>query len=216
MADLGLTTRQAGYVQTILAAGSAHNTQDREIAVMVALTESGLENLANSSIPESLRYDHDGVGKDHASLGIFQQQTPDWGTVAQLMDPATAAAKFFDALGKVPLRGHMSPWAAAQAVQKSAFSDGSNYEKNFPRAQQIMDGMGGGSGGPIGAGLADPSRSSNGLTAVLAWMGNGANWARVGLFALGAALILLALWRMVKDTAPARAMVKAAETAAVL
>jgi hypothetical protein len=107
---------------------------------MTAITESGLRNLH---------------GGDRDSQGLFQQRpSQGWGTIAQITNPVYAATKFFEALKGVKNRGAMDPWAAAQSVQRSAFSDGSNYRQYWDEAMAIFGGMGqdggGLTGGPIG------------------------------------------------------------------
>lgn len=105
------------------------------IALEVARAESNLHNYANGNNPASLRIPHDAVGYDHGSVGVFQQQvggapnsTANWGTTAELMDVATAARKFLHALTAHPWEGaDHTNWGDAQRVQRSAFSDGSNY-----------------------------------------------------------------------------------------
>jgi hypothetical protein len=64
------------------------------VAMATALQESGLRNLANPRIAESLRFPHQGEGTGFDSLGVFQQRSSQgWGTVAQLMDPSYAAMR---------------------------------------------------------------------------------------------------------------------------
>ncbi len=110
------------------------------VALATALQESNLRNLANSGVAESLRCPHEGVGHDHDSVGLFQQRpSMGWGTVAQLMDPAQAAARFYTRLIRVPGWTSMSVTSAAQAVQRSAFPDA--YAKHASRAQTIAEGM---------------------------------------------------------------------------
>lgn len=101
------------------------------VALATALQESGLRNLANPNVPESLRIPNEGTGHDHQSVGIFQQQ-PWWGSIRDLMTPAIAAAKFFVALLKVGGWQQMPPTVAAQAVQGSAFPDA--YADDVPAA----------------------------------------------------------------------------------
>lgn len=148
MVDLGLSTNQLKNAQTIVAVGKADGFDDADIAtaVMVAITESGLQNYANEYNQESLSLPHDAVGSDHGSVGIFQQQvggapnsTANWGTTQQLMDPATAAEKFYQAMRQKFPHGTTgtSPWMVAQSVQGSAYSDGSNYQKNWTQALTI-------------------------------------------------------------------------------
>lgn len=70
------------------------------IALAVGLVESELRNLASEAVPESKQYPNDGVAPgDHKSVGIMQQQAGmDYGTVAQIMDPAHSATEFYKRL----------------------------------------------------------------------------------------------------------------------
>jgi hypothetical protein len=79
------------------------------IALMVGLTESGLRVLANPNDPAGNAFPHDGVGSDHASLGIFQQQ-PWWGTAAQRMEPVASTNLFLDRLLSLPHWQAAPPW----------------------------------------------------------------------------------------------------------
>lgn len=123
------------------------------IALMMALQESGLQMLANPSVPESLALPHDGVGSDHDSIGSAQQRpSAGWGSVEELMQPAYNAEAFY---GGPQGPNHGSPrgllevsgWqqidkgVAAQAVQGSAFPE--RYAKWQPEAQAILAGIGG-------------------------------------------------------------------------
>lgn len=213
----GLSDRQAGYAATIINRGQAlgFSKADQGVAIMVALDETGLRNLANPNVPDSLRYPNDGEGTDHDSIGLFQQRpSAGWGTVAELMDPATSADKFYHALGMVSLRGHLPPWVTAQQVQKSGTPDGSNYHKYYDQAQGIMDALGQDSSVVPGLpNLPNPLKGLDAVNHALAWLMNGKNWARIGLFVLGAGLIGLAVWSIVKDTGPVKAAVKVAEAA---
>lgn len=150
-ADVGLNNTQFGHAQAIVAAVKARGLPERaaHIAIEVALTESGLRVYANSNIPESLRLPHEAVGHDHLSVGIFQQQTPMWGTCADCMGVATSTAKFLNALGKVNWQS-MSNWMAAQSVQRSAFSDGSNYRAHDRQAGRVVAVLWGGTEVPPG------------------------------------------------------------------
>lgn len=136
------SAEQLGNAAIIANVGSNMNmsARDIEIGIMTAITESGLRNLH---------------GGDRDSQGLFQQRpSQGWGTVAQITDPTYAAGKFFEALKGVKGRGGLDPWSAAQAVQRSAFSDGSNYKQYWDEAMAIFGGMGqdggGLTGGPIG------------------------------------------------------------------
>ncbi|QSB07189.1 M23 family metallopeptidase [Natronoglycomyces albus] len=95
-----------------------------QIALATALQESRLEMYANEDVPESLDLPHDRVGSDHDSVGLFQQRpSMGWGSVAELMDAATSAQKFYTALLDVEGWESMSVAEAAQAVQVSAYPD---------------------------------------------------------------------------------------------
>ncbi len=102
------------------------------VALAVAHQESRFQNYANDGTdprlhPEqrdvvlSLGFPHDAVGRDHGSVDAFQQQFPGWGTVAELMNPPTAARKFYEALLRVSGWEAMPVTVAAQAVQQSLF-----------------------------------------------------------------------------------------------
>ncbi|AGB27302.1 NlpC/P60 family protein [Mycobacterium avium subsp. hominissuis] len=110
--------------KAVIAAGIRMNIPEKGIivALATALQESGLRNLANPNVPASMAIPHEGVGHDHLSVGIMQQQ-PWWGNLRDLMTPAVAAQKFFSALLKVGGWQNMAPTVAAQAVQRSAFPD---------------------------------------------------------------------------------------------
>lgn len=122
------------------------------IALMAALTESGLQLYANSSVPESLNYPHDAVGSDHDSVGFWQMRQ-NWGTTAQLMDIEYQTKAFFggpDGPNKGSPRGlfDVPGWASmpkgdvAQAVEGSAHPD--RYAKNEPLAKAMLERFGNG------------------------------------------------------------------------
>lgn len=110
--------------KAVIASGIQMKVPEKGIVVGLAtsMEESGLRNLANPNVPESMSIPHEGVGHDHQSVGIFQQQ-PWWGAIKDLMTPGVAAQKFFERLLKVGGWEQMAPTVAAQAVQGSAFPD---------------------------------------------------------------------------------------------
>ncbi|HEX2895384.1 MAG TPA: peptidoglycan DD-metalloendopeptidase family protein [Marmoricola sp.] len=149
----GLSSVQAGNVQTIVAEGYQLDVP-REgivIALAVARQESNFTNYANDGkgsdlalfqhgIEASLDLPHEGVASDHGSLGVFQQQWPWWGTIGDLMTPATAAGKFYKALLAVPGWQSMTPTEAGQAVQHSAYPDA--YADDVPFAERLLAHLG--------------------------------------------------------------------------
>ncbi|WP_054009614.1 C40 family peptidase [Arthrobacter sp. ERGS1:01] len=132
-----LTSAQVKVAQAFIEVGKQLSVSDAglQIAIMVGLQESGLRMLANSSVPASLAFAHDGVGSDHDSVGSAQQRpSAGWGSVAELMSPVYDAQAFFGGtsgpnhgsprgLLDVPEWASMSKGEAAQAVQVSAFPE---------------------------------------------------------------------------------------------
>jgi TP901 family phage tail tape measure protein len=103
------------------------SVRDIEIGIMTAITESSLIN---------------NPGGDRDSVGLFQQRpSQGWGTYAQVSNPTYAATKFFSVLKGITDRDTMAPWLAAQAVQRSAYSDGSNYQQYWDEATAMFNSM---------------------------------------------------------------------------
>lgn len=127
---------QTAHAATIVTAGAKRDVPPRGfvIALATAMQESGLRNLANSTVPESLTLPHAGVGHDHDSVGLFQQR-PGWGSVRERMTPSYAADKFYEALLRVEGWQDMRLTDAAQAVQRSAYPEA--YQKWQDDAEQL-------------------------------------------------------------------------------
>ena len=124
----------AGYCQAELinaaqimnaarAQGIGPHTQ--AVGVMTAMGESGLVNL-----------DHgDAAGPD--SRGLFQQRDNGaWGTLADRMDPYTAATHFFDKLTDVKGWQTAAPSDLAHAVQVN--DDPGYYQRFWDDAQTVV------------------------------------------------------------------------------
>lgn len=146
----GFTGGQVANVRAIVQAGQQAKVPPRGwvIAVATAMQESNLHNEANTSVPRSMALPHEGAGHDHDSVGLFQQRPnpPDgagsWGTVQELMTPATSAAKFYAALLKVSGWQSMPLTRAAQRVQRSAFPNA--YAKHEQKAAALVGAVTGG------------------------------------------------------------------------
>jgi hypothetical protein len=172
--SLALSTNQFRNLNGIVAAVKKRGWPKKAaiIAVETVLTESGMRMIASANVPASVRYPHDllswtwdGLGHDHASCGMYQQQVgpsyslpgtstvgdTTWGTPAQLMNPEYSTTIFLNRLAQHPWQS-MTNWAAAQAVQGSAFPDGSNYRASDSRATNYVNAVWG-LGGTIGAGV---------------------------------------------------------------
>ena len=100
-------------------------THTQTIGVMTALGESGLVNLTHG----------DAAGPD--SRGLFQQRDNGaWGTLAERMDPYTAALRFFTTLVHIPGWQTLQPTEAAHAVQINA--DPNHYARYWADAETIV------------------------------------------------------------------------------
>lgn len=165
-----LNRQQLTHAATIITIGNSIEGVGRpgiKIALMAALTESTLRQLANTSAyPESANYPNDGNGGDHDSLGLFQMRPQSgWGTVAELMDTTYQTRAFYGGpdgpnypsprgLLDIPGWAQMDPGEAAQAVEVSAYPD--RYRNYEPVAERILDALTGATGaaGPSAAALA--------------------------------------------------------------
>lgn len=145
-----LTPRQESVARTYIAVGKQLGIPraGQITAIMMALQESSLRMLANTSVPASLNFPNDGVGRDHDSIGSAQQRpAAGWGTVEQLMDAAYNARAFYGGpsgpnrgsprgLLDIPGWQAMDKGLAAQAVQVSAFPE--LYARWEPAAAAIV------------------------------------------------------------------------------
>jgi hypothetical protein len=164
-----LTVRQESVARTYIAVGKQLGIprSGQIIAIMMALQESSLRMLANPSVPASLQFPNDGVGRDHDSIGSAQQRpAAGWGTVEQLMDASYNARAFFGGLSgpnqgsprgllDIPGWEGMDKGQAAQAVQVSAFPE--LYARWEPAATAIVAAL---EGGTAPASCPDPSPAS--------------------------------------------------------
>lgn len=136
------TSGPAGYAAAIAQTAKAMGlpAKGAAIGVATALVESGdpLRMLANKAVPESLKFPHDGLGSDHDSVGLFQQRSSGWGTVADRMSPTGSARMFFTAMVKnFPDWASREPGSVAQGVQRSAFP--SRYAPKMPRGMELVE-----------------------------------------------------------------------------
>lgn len=121
--ESGLDSEQMDNARVIANIGKQRGMSEQaiQIALMTALTESGLRNVRHG---------------DRDSLGLFQQRpSQGWGTPEQVSNREYAASKFYDSLSKTNWQG-VNPWQAAQAVQRSFDPTGSNYQRSYALAQR--------------------------------------------------------------------------------
>lgn len=130
--ETGYDTDQIKIIQLIVSVGKAAGVPEKGwiVALMVAMQESGIRNL-----------DHG----DADSLGLMQQRpSMQWGSPAQLQNPAYAIQAFYLGVGsgntglmQVPNWDMMIPTVAAQTVQGSAYPDA--YAKHQSEAARLID-----------------------------------------------------------------------------
>lgn len=133
----GFSAGQMKNAATIASVGSSMGYRAQLIGIATAIVESGLRNLK---------------GGDRDSVGLFQQRAP-WGSFKDRTNPRVAAGMFYHG-GRGGQRGlddfnwqKLSPGAAAQAVQVSAFPG--RYAQQMANAARILDAITNG-GGVIG------------------------------------------------------------------
>ena len=127
---------------------------------MTIMAESNWVMYANAAVPESLTYPHEALSTDGSSVGLFQQQNfGEWGTVRQRMNVRASTQMFLQHLARLDWR-NMDRAAACQAVQRSAFANGSNYKVHEVAAIDMVRSIRSGTGTAIGA----PGQSNLSLT----------------------------------------------------
>lgn len=137
--DLKKGASKQDMMDAVYRIGKQKGMSDEQIlaAGEALLAESDGKNYANSKVAGSTDRPHDAVGSDGLSLGVMQQQSGmGWGDDEQLMDPEYAIGRFYEEMEKNPTSGPAH--AQAQAVQKSAFSDGSNYSAKEQEARDLL------------------------------------------------------------------------------
>jgi hypothetical protein len=132
-----LNARQSGYARTIARVAHDYGVGARgcAVAIATALVESDIQIYCNPHVPGSCNLPHDNSASDHLSVGIFQQQSPMWGTPQQCMDPVSSSGLFYAALKRVNGWSSMPIGVAAQRVQGSAFPG--RYPQQADRAVSI-------------------------------------------------------------------------------
>ena len=122
----GLDEVQMANAVTVVEIGEDLGFSERgqAVALVTAMQESLMRNVASESVPESLQYPHEGTMVDYDSVGLFQQRpSMGWGTIEECMDVEYSTTTFYKALAQVDGWENMELTVAAQTVQKSAYPD---------------------------------------------------------------------------------------------
>jgi hypothetical protein len=138
----GINEQQLQHAITIVETGQEMGLprQAYVVAIATALQESQMSVLANVHVPHSFNYQpRDGYGRDHDSVGIFQQRVRYYcvNDLQFCMDPRYSAMKFYNDLKRVSGWESLPVTVAAQRVQRSAFPD--HYAKHQGAAEMIVD-----------------------------------------------------------------------------
>ncbi len=138
----GIDEQQLDHAVTIVETGQEMGLPRRAyvVAIATAMQESRMSVLANTNVPHSFDYQpRDGYGRDHDSVGIFQQRVSYYcvNDLAYCMDPRYSAMKFYSGLKQVGNWEKLPVTVAAQRVQGSAFPD--HYAKHQGAAELIVD-----------------------------------------------------------------------------
>lgn len=143
----GLSEGQTWNARMIVRAGNKLHVghKGKVVAMATSLQETHLRNYANVNVPMSLHIQHEAIGRDHDSVGLFQQRpvapwgAGSWGTPKELMNPETSATKFYLALKHIHNWWRLPVTVAAQRVQVSAFPGA--YADDAQLARQIVDNL---------------------------------------------------------------------------
>ncbi len=130
---------QVAHAAVIMAAGRDLGlpVRDQAIAVMTAMGESSLQNLAYGDWETSGVRNPD--GSPTTSIGLFQQQD-EWGAREDRMDPYTAATLFYEAMLEDvpdPERGTLAPPEVAHRTQVN--DDPEHYAPYWPAAVDVVE-----------------------------------------------------------------------------
>lgn len=120
---------------------------------MTIAAESSWRMYANRAVPESLGYPYDPgfISEDGTSVGLYQQQNfGEWGSVSQRMNVRASTQMFLQHLQRLDWR-NMDRASACQAVQRSAYSDGSNYKVHEDAAIEQVRAIRSGTGTATGS-----------------------------------------------------------------
>jgi hypothetical protein len=122
--------------KAVIAAGVTMDVPEEGIVagLTAAMQETELLNLANPDVPDSLVAANDGLGVDQQAVGILQQSSS-WGSAADRMSPAAAAAKFFTSMRDVDDWEAIPAADLAGIVQRSAWPKA--YADEVPAARQF-------------------------------------------------------------------------------
>lgn len=145
----GFNPKQLSIAKLAVMVGEQRHIPSNGIVAALAagVTESQLQNYANSKVPESMSIPHDAVGSDYDSVGPWQMRASIWGKdgIQKLMDPSYQVNWFYDQLTKQGSGWESrSPADLAQAVEQSAPNAYHNHLDTAMTLYETFKGSGGG------------------------------------------------------------------------
>jgi hypothetical protein len=146
--EVPLDADQMANAATVSAVGITVQMPERAVVVALATAfqESKLRNLPHG---------------DRDSIGLFQQRpSMGWGTREQILDPAFATNRFYDALVKIDGYENLEITKVAQQVQKSAYPEA--YADHEQEGRVLASTLRGHSPAGLGCQLHDITRASDG------------------------------------------------------
>ncbi|TWU78557.1 hypothetical protein ED733_003243 [Metarhizium rileyi] len=117
----GLDEVQSKYAGRIIAQVKMENLGPKacQTAITTSLMESTLIMHANERVPESLTYEHERLGYDGDSVGLFQQRALFYTDIKCSMDAVCSAHQFLARMKEIPEWETIDVGTLAQKVQRS-------------------------------------------------------------------------------------------------
>ncbi|KAF9948895.1 hypothetical protein BGZ72_009224 [Mortierella alpina] len=116
-----LNAKQSAHARTIARVARSNGVDRRgcAVALAAAMGETNVTVVCNPKVAGSCDLPHDAVKENKLSVGLFNLQTPMWGTVKQCIDPTLSSGLFFKALKRVNGWAQMPIADAAKRVLRS-------------------------------------------------------------------------------------------------
>ncbi|KAF9967566.1 hypothetical protein BGZ70_009033 [Mortierella alpina] len=116
-----LNAKQSAHARTIARVARLHNVDRRgcAVALVAAMGATNVTLFCNAKVAGSCKLPHDAVTEKTQSVGLYNLQTPMWGTAKQCMDPTLSSGLFFKALRKVHGWAEIPIAEAAKKVLRS-------------------------------------------------------------------------------------------------
>ncbi|KAF9571730.1 hypothetical protein EC968_000249 [Mortierella alpina] len=117
-----LNAKQSAHARTIAKVARLNGVDRRgcAVALAAAMGETNVTVVCNPKVAGSCTFPHDAVKEKNLSVGLYNLQTPMWGTTKECIDPALSSGLFFKALKKVNRWAEIPIGEAAKRVLRSS------------------------------------------------------------------------------------------------